>query len=255
MRGGSPAARGQPRVPVRSGRFRRRRPGRARFPTQPPGSASPFAEVSLPVLPLLVSRSKPRAVSQATLSGRSAEPESCRRLPAVGRAAFGARPAKLNCCERRAGSAVRSAPAGARAAYPRHRRGDGHAAAGPRPVRGRLPGRAARGLAAGRQGQPRAPEPEPAGRRRGRPPRVPGRRRRHRRDQHLQRQPHLAGRLRHRGARPRHQRRRRARGARGRRRGDGRASRAAALGRRRARARRTRRPRSRATSTIPARGP
>ena len=92
-----------------------------------------------------------------------------------------------------------------------------------------------RGLGEGRQGQPRAPEPEPARPGRGRAPPVPGGRGRHRRDQHLQRQPHLAGRLRHRGARPRPERRGGARGAQGRRRGDGGRARPHGLGGRRAR--------------------
>ena len=76
--------------------------------------------------------------------------------------------------------------------------------------RGRLPRRAVRRLAVGRPGQQRPADAHPARHHPRHPPRVPRGRRRHHRDQHVQRQRDLAGRLRHGGARLRAQPRGRA---------------------------------------------
>ena len=74
-----------------------------------------------------------------------------------------------------------------------------------RPVRGRLPRRAVRRLAERPAGQQRPAHAHPARDHRRHPPRVPRGRRRHHRDQHVQRQRGLPRRLRHGGARLRAQ--------------------------------------------------
>ena len=88
------------------------------------------------------------------------------------------------------------------------RRRDGYGDPARPPRRGRLPRRAVQGLAERPGGQQRPADPDPARHHRGDPPRVPRGRRGHHRDQHVQRQRRLPGRLRHGGARLRAQLRR-----------------------------------------------
>ena len=90
-----------------------------------------------------------------------------------------------------------------------------------RPSEAGLPRRALRRLADRPPGQQRPAVPDPAGDHRDHPPRVPPGRRGHRRDQHLQRDGDLAGRLRPRGPRLRDQPRVGLAGAAGLRRGVG----------------------------------
>ena len=93
-------------------------------------------------------------------------------------------------------------PAGCRRqAHPHHRRCHGHHDPALQAGRGRLSRRALQGLAARRQRQQRPPGADAAADHRQDPRGVSGSRRRHPRNQHLQRAAHLAGRLRHGGSR------------------------------------------------------
>ncbi len=123
---------------------------------------------------------------------------------------------------------------GRRRAHPDHRRRHGHHDPAPQAGRGSLSRRALQELAPRRQGQQRSARADAAGHDPRHPSRLYRGRRRHHRDQHVQRPGRLHGRLRHGGARPRTERRGGAARARSRRRG-GEEGRPHALGRRCAR--------------------